>query len=74
MTAIERDGRLEGPDLGLYERLRSLGRSALIASGGIATVQDLRAIRDTGCVGAIVGRAFYEGRLDVREAIEALSG
>lgn len=69
VTAIERDGLLEGPDLDLYARLRSLGRGAIIASGGIATVDDLRAVRDAGCAGAIVGRALYEGRMDLREAI-----
>ncbi len=72
VTAIERDGLLEGPDLGLYGRLRSLGRGAIIASGGVTTVDDLRAIRDAGCAGAIVGRALYEGRLDLRQAIELI--
>ena len=72
VTAIERDGLLEGPDLGLYGRLRSLGRGAIIASGGVTTVDDLRATRDAGCAGAIVGRALYEGRLDLRQAIELI--
>ena len=72
VTAIERDGLLEGPDLGLYGRLRSLGRGVIIASGGVTTVDDLRAIRDAGCAGAIVGRALYEGRLDLRQAIELI--
>ena len=73
VTAIERDGVLDGPDLGLYARLVDLGRGKIIASGGVATVDHLRAIRDIGCVGAIVGRALYEGRLDLRQTIEALS-
>ena len=73
VTAIERDGLLDGPDLGLYARLVDLGRGEIIASGGVATVDHLRAIRDVGCVGAIVGRALYEGRLDLRQTIEALS-
>jgi phosphoribosylformimino-5-aminoimidazole carboxamide ribotide isomerase len=73
VTAIERDGLLEGPDVGLYARLRSLGRVAIIASGGIATIADLSAVRDAGCSGAIVGRALYEGHLDLRDAIDALS-
>ena len=41
VTAIERDGLLEGPDLALYERVVALDRGAIIASGGIATVADL---------------------------------
>jgi len=73
VTAIERDGLLDGPDLPLYARLLSLGRGSIIASGGIATLDDLRATRDAGCAGAIVGRALYEGRFDVRQAIEILA-
>jgi phosphoribosylformimino-5-aminoimidazole carboxamide ribotide isomerase len=73
VTAIERDGLLDGPDLRLYARLLSLGRGSIIASGGVATVDDLRATRDAGCSGAIVGRALYEGRFDLRQAIELLA-
>ena len=69
VTAIERDGLLEGPDLALYERLVALGAGSIIASGGIATTADLRSVRDLGCTGAIVGRALYEGRLDLDEAL-----
>lgn len=69
VTAIERDGLLEGPNLPLYERLVRLGRGAIVASGGIATLDDLRAVRDVGCTGAIVGRALYEGQLDLGDAI-----
>jgi phosphoribosylformimino-5-aminoimidazole carboxamide ribotide isomerase len=71
VTAVERDGRLEGPDLALLGRLVALGRGAVIASGGIRSLNDLRASRDTGCAGAIVGRALYEGRLDLAEAVAA---
>lgn len=69
VTAIERDGLLSGPNLGLYERLVALGRGSIIASGGITTLDDLRAVRGVGCDGAIIGRAIYEGRLDLRAAI-----
>ena len=69
VTAIERDGLLHGPDLSLYERLAGLGRGAIIASGGITTLNDLRAVRDVGCGGAIVGRALYEGHLDLVDAL-----
>jgi phosphoribosylformimino-5-aminoimidazole carboxamide ribotide isomerase len=71
VTAIERDGLLEGPNLVLYERLVRLERGAIVASGGVTTLDDLRAVRAIGCTGAIVGRALYEGRLDLREAILA---
>jgi phosphoribosylformimino-5-aminoimidazole carboxamide ribotide isomerase len=68
-TAIDRDGLLGGPDLELLERLVRLERGAVIASGGIASLEDLRAVRALGCAGAIVGRALYEGRLDLEEAL-----
>lgn len=69
VTAIERDGLLEGPDLSLYERLVQIERGSVIASGGIASIQHLSAVRELGCAGAIVGRAIYEGRLDLSEAL-----
>ncbi|MFY8142193.1 MAG: HisA/HisF-related TIM barrel protein [Caulobacter sp.] len=43
------------------------------ASGGVSGLADLTAARDAGCAGAIVGRAIYEGRFSVREALEAVS-
>lgn len=70
VTAINRDGLLEGPDLELLGRLARLSGSDVIASGGISSLDDLRAVADQGCVGAIVGRALYEGRIDLREAVE----
>ena len=72
VTAIERDGLLIGPDLELYERMVAIGRGAMIASAGISTLDDLRAVRSIGCTGAIVGRALYEGRLDLREALASV--
>ena len=74
VTAIERDGILEGPDLGLLGRLVGLGRGRIIASAGISSVADLHAVRELGCSGAIVGRALYEGRLSVAQAVAALGG
>lgn len=73
VTAIERDGLLEGPNLALYERLVHLDRGAVIASGGVTTLEDLRAVRRAGCTGAIVGRALYEGRLDLQEALATMA-
>ena len=69
VTAIARDGRLEGPDHDLLASLVALDRGRVIASGGIGSIDDLRRVRDLGCVGAIVGTALYEGRLDLGEAI-----
>lgn len=73
VTAIERDGLLSGPNVELYERLVRLDRGAIIASGGVVSVADIQAVRAIGCRGVIVGRALYEGRISLREAIEATS-
>ena len=69
VTAIDRDGLLEGPDLGLLRRAIALNRGRIIASGGIASVQDTAAVRSIGCAGAIIGRALYEGQLSLRDAL-----
>lgn len=71
VTAIERDGLLGGPDLGLLSSAVALG-GAVIASGGIGRLKDLDAVQRIGCAGAIVGRALYEGRFGVAEAIEQM--
>ena len=69
VTAIDRDGTLEGPDVDLLARVVGLGRGAIIASAGIASLADVRDVRDLGCAGAIVGRALYDGRLALADAL-----
>jgi len=68
-TDVGRDGALLGPDLaGLRACVASFG-GPVIASGGVATIDDLDACAEAGADGAIVGRALYEGRLDLSEAL-----
>ena len=74
VTAIDRDGLLGGPDLELLRRAVALGRGRIIASGGVGSVKDLVEARALGCAGAIVGRALYEGRFTLADALEALAG
>ena len=69
VTAIDRDGLLAGPDLALYERLVALDRGSIIASGGISTLDDISAVLERGCAGVIVGRAIYEGHLNLIDAL-----
>jgi phosphoribosylformimino-5-aminoimidazole carboxamide ribotide isomerase len=69
ITAIARDGTLEGPDLDLLRQAIAAGGGGVIASGGIASVADLHAVRDLGCAAAILGRALYEGSLTLAEAL-----
>jgi phosphoribosylformimino-5-aminoimidazole carboxamide ribotide isomerase len=69
VTAISRDGLLGGPDLKLLRAVVALGLGRVIASGGIGSVDDIDAVRAIRCAGAIVGRALYEGRFTLREAL-----
>ena len=69
VTAIDRDGTLGGPDLAMLGALVRRGRGELIASAGVANAADIRALRRLGCVGAIVGRALYEGPLTLEDAL-----
>jgi phosphoribosylformimino-5-aminoimidazole carboxamide ribotide isomerase len=62
-TAIDRDGTLAGPDVELLERVCAGAGAPVLAAGGVRSLADLAAIRAAGCEGAVVGRAFLEGRL-----------
>jgi phosphoribosylformimino-5-aminoimidazole carboxamide ribotide isomerase len=73
VTSIERDGLLAGPDLALLGRLVGLGRGDIVASAGVASLDDIAAVRSLGCSGAILGRALYEGRIDLAEAVRLTS-
>jgi phosphoribosylformimino-5-aminoimidazole carboxamide ribotide isomerase len=72
VTGVDRDGLLDGPDVDLLRRLVGLDRGTIIASGGVSSLDDLLAVRALGCAGAIVGRALYEGRLDLAAAVRLL--
>ena len=69
-TDIGRDGMLTGPDLAGAVALQSAG-ARVIVSGGVASAADIRAACQAGLSGAIVGKALYEGRLNVPEALVA---
>lgn len=67
-TDIERDGMFSGPSLELYQALlASYPGLRLIASGGIASIEDLRSLRRAGLHGAIIGKALLEGRITLQE-------
>jgi phosphoribosylformimino-5-aminoimidazole carboxamide ribotide isomerase len=68
-TDIRRDGRLAGPNLEALAEMIELAGSAVIASGGIGSIQDVEHVRDAGAGGLIIGRALYDGRVDLAEAI-----
>lgn len=74
MTDVSRDGALTGVNIDLLkEALRRRPDLKLQASGGVATLKDLKDARDIGCDGAITGRAIYEGKFTVTEAIKAVA-
>ncbi len=72
VTAIERDGLLEGPDVALLRSLVELDLGRIIASGGVSSVDDVLAVQAAGCGGAIIGRAIYEGRIDLGRLVDIL--
>ncbi len=70
-TDIAKDGMLSGCNLPAYEKLCTLKNLDIIASGGVSSAQEITALRAMGCAGAIVGKAIYEGKLSLKEALEA---
>lgn len=64
-TDISKDGMLDGPAVGLYADILNASRVNLIASGGIRDLADLDVLKKTGCEGAIIGKALYEGRISL---------
>lgn len=68
-TDIAQDGTLQGINIQSTEKLVSATDVPIIASGGVGSIQDIRLCRQAGCGGVIVGKAYYEGRIDLAEAI-----
>ena len=70
VTAVDREGLLEGPDLELMAQVAATSPVPVQASGGITTLEDLRALAGCGVAGAVIGMALYTGALDPRAAAE----
>ncbi|WP_371059178.1 1-(5-phosphoribosyl)-5-[(5-phosphoribosylamino)methylideneamino]imidazole-4-carboxamide isomerase [Rhodosalinus sp. 5P4] len=74
-TDIDRDGAMGGPNVAATAALARAVSIPVIASGGVSSLDDLVALRDTGVIaGAISGRALYDGKLDLKAALAALAG
>ena len=73
-TDISRDGTLAGTNLDAYRRLRTIPGLRIVASGGIASYEELRTLDSMGVYAAILGKALYSGRLDLAQAILAAGG
>ena len=73
-TDIERDGAMQGPNIAATEALARAVNIPVVASGGVSSMRDLLALRDSRVIaGAISGRALYDGAIDLAEALRALA-
>ncbi|MBQ7802014.1 MAG: 1-(5-phosphoribosyl)-5-[Oscillospiraceae bacterium] len=70
-TDISRDGAMRGTNLALYRELSRKYAMDITASGGVSTLEDVRQLRQMDLYGAIIGKAYYTGAIDLREALEA---
>ena len=73
-TDIGRDGMLEGTNIDVYRRLVPACSVKIIASGGVSDVSEVKALREVGVEGVIIGKALYTGKIDLREALQAAKG
>ncbi len=71
-TDVSKDGMMQGPNLGLVESIARCVKIPVIASGGVSKIEDLVELKKTGCFGAIVGKALYEEKFSLKNAIHAV--
>lgn len=71
-TDISRDGAMKGANRELYRELTRKFTIDLIASGGVSSIEDIAALKEMGLHGAIIGKAYYTGAIDLAEALEAV--
>ncbi|MFM2392513.1 MAG: 1-(5-phosphoribosyl)-5-[(5-phosphoribosylamino)methylideneamino]imidazole-4-carboxamide isomerase [Bacteroidota bacterium] len=68
-TDIAKDGMMRGPSIELYKKIILNSQCNLIASGGVSSLEDLYVLKEIGCYGAIVGKAFYEGSISLNQLV-----
>lgn len=69
-TDISKDGAMKGTNLELYKSLNEKYSLDIIASGGVSTIDDIAALKEMDMYGAIIGKAYYTGAIDLKNAIE----
>lgn len=69
LTDADRDGTLEGINLGLVRRVLDVATVPVVVGGGVGSLGDIRALKALGVEGVILGRALYEGRVDLKECL-----
>jgi len=74
ITSITKDGTLSGPDLATLSEACRYPNAKIIAAGGISSLTDLAALKRVGVEAAVIGKALYEGRFTLKEAIETVEG
>jgi phosphoribosylformimino-5-aminoimidazole carboxamide ribotide isomerase len=72
ITSIAQDGMLNGPDLHTLSAATQYPGAKIIAAGGIGSIGDLAALKEIGVEGAVIGKALYEGRFTLKEAIQKI--
>jgi len=76
-TDVSRDGLLQGPNLDAIHQMAELSGLKIIASGGVSTVDDIRQLKEMeslGVSGAIIGKALYDGKIALKDALQAAQG
>ena len=73
-TDISKDGMLMGPNVSMTQELTEKTGMNIIASGGVSSMEDLRNLNNAGIKGAIIGKAIYENRVTVKEAVDEFEG
>ena len=68
LTNVSRDGTLEGPDLKFLKQACQLGKTHVIASGGISNIKDVQDVKQKNAFGVILGKALYENKISIEEA------
>ncbi len=69
-TDISKDGAMQGPSVDLYKQIMALYPEVkLIASGGVTTIEDVKELKLSGCKGAIIGKAIYEGNITLQQLL-----
>jgi phosphoribosylformimino-5-aminoimidazole carboxamide ribotide isomerase len=74
VTDISKDGAMQGPNHGLYSSLAAEFDMNITASGGVSSLEDVKKLAATGIYGAIIGKAYYTGAIDLAEAVSAGGG
>ena len=71
-TDISKDGAMRGTNVAMYSELSKRFTVDITASGGVSTLEDVKRLAEMDIYGAIIGKAYYTGAIDLREAAEAI--